>query len=114
MVLAIFINTLALSLDRYPISEKENKTLEDVNDAMVVVFLFEMLIKIAGLGFKEYSQDSFNLFDAIIVLISIIELVIENAGIKFSYGAFSALRAIRIMRVFKLARNWKSFRNLLR
>jgi sterol desaturase/sphingolipid hydroxylase (fatty acid hydroxylase superfamily) len=28
-------------------------------------------------------------------------------------GAFSALRAVRLLRVFKLARSWKTFRLLL-
>jgi len=73
-----------------------------------------MVIKLFGLGFKEYSRDSFNLFDAVVVILSLVEVVMETIGTGDSAGgAFSALRAVRLLRVFKLARSWKSFRDLL-
>jgi hypothetical protein len=73
-----------------------------------------MCIKLLGLGFKEYSEDSFNLFDCSVVMISLIENIIDWIGVDFGGGgAISALRAIRLLRVFKLARSWTSFRELL-
>ena len=73
-----------------------------------------MFIKIIGLGFKDYANDSFNIFDCTIVVISMVEIVIDLIGIKMGGGgAISALRAIRLLRVFKLARSWTSFRILL-
>lgn len=73
-----------------------------------------MIIKLIGLGFKEYSQDGFNLFDCTIVIISVMEFMIKLLKIDFSSGgALSALRAVRLLRVFKLARSWVSFRILL-
>lgn len=73
-----------------------------------------MFIKIIGLGFKDYANDSFNIFDCTIVVISMVEIIIEIAGIQMGGGgAISALRAIRLLRVFKLARSWTSFRILL-
>lgn len=48
------------------------------------------------------------------MLISIVEIGIKLAGVNMSGGgAFSGLRAIRLLRVFKLARSWTSFRILL-
>jgi hypothetical protein len=114
MVLAIIVNTFVLSLDRYPISNDEAGVLEAVNGAMTYVFLGEMIIMITGLGPNEYSRDSFNLFDATVVVLSIVELIIKTASVSSnSNGAFSALRAVRLLRVFKLARSWVSFRQLL-
>lgn len=74
-----------------------------------------MIIKLLGLGFKDYAKDSFNLFDASIVLLSLVEIIIEGSGGQdFSTGgAFSAFRGIRLLRVFKLARSWTSFREML-
>jgi voltage-dependent calcium channel L type alpha-1D len=72
-----------------------------------------MLIKLVGLGPKIYIKDTFNLFDCLIVLLSTVELVISWAGLKLTGGAISALRSLRILRIFKLARSWTSFRNLL-
>lgn len=113
MVLAIILNTLILSLDRYPISKSEEGVLEIVNEVMTYTFLVEMIIMITGLGPNEYARDSFNLFDAFVVVLSIVELIIKKAGVAFTNGAFSALRAVRLLRVFKLARKWTSFRELL-
>ena len=48
------------------------------------------------------------------MIISIFELII-SAFIEggFGGGAISSLRAVRLLRVFKLARSWTSFRELL-
>jgi hypothetical protein len=110
MIMAIIANTFILSLDRYPISSAEAGVLEVINEAMTYTFLAEMLIMIAGLGPNEYARDSFNLFDATVVVLSIVEIIIKMAGVGFTNGAFSALRAVRLLRVFKLARSWTSFR----
>lgn len=72
-----------------------------------------MIIRLIGLGFKEYLEDSFNRFDAIIVVISLVETIIGWTTSSSASGAFSAFRAIRIARVFKLAKSWKSFKKLL-
>ena len=36
----------------------------------------ELVIKLIGLGPKKYAQDSFNIFDAIIVLFSVLDWVL--------------------------------------
>jgi hypothetical protein len=41
-------------------------------------FVAEMIIKLIGLGFKEYARDSFNIFDALIAIISLIDFVIVS------------------------------------
>lgn len=71
-----------------------------------------MIIKLIGLGFKDYVKDTFNIFDAVVVALSLIELVLVGVGIEGT-GAFSALRAVRLLRVFKLARSWKGLYDLL-
>lgn len=76
-------------------------------------FVAEMLIKLGGLGLKNYARDSFNLFDALLVMLSLVEMVLEFMGKSGLGGALIAFRGIRLLRVFKLARSWTSFRILL-
>lgn len=38
-----------------------------------------MIIKILGLGATTYAADSMNQFDAIVVIISIVEMVLESS-----------------------------------
>ena len=68
-----------------------------------------MVVKLIGLGFREYVRDYFNIFDAILVIISMLEEVttFDEAS------AFSSLRAIRLLRIVRLARSWKTFNELL-
>lgn len=72
-----------------------------------------MVIKVYGLGFKQYFRDSFNIFDMIVVLVSIIELIISPpqiiSGKARTGGGISVLRSFRLLRLFKLARSWTSF-----
>ena len=74
-----------------------------------------MVLKLCGLGFKDYIRDHYNKFDAILVIVSIIEMTFEFVGgIHMSSGAFTVMRGFRLLRVVKLARSWTTFRNLLR
>lgn len=70
-----------------------------------------MIIKLLGLGFKYYFKDRFNIFDMVIVFISSLEVIMQitNLNLFSGSGAVSALRAFRLLRVFKLAKSWKQF-----
>ncbi len=77
MILLIILNFVILSLDRYPNNESETKTLSYVNDFLTLCFLIEMIIRVLALGVKEYAADRFNLLDAIIVCISVTDMIIS-------------------------------------
>lgn len=113
----IILNTAALALESYPPNEERTRIAELLNQTFSWCFLVEMIIKLLGLGFKDYSKDSFNLFDASLVIISFVEDMLSNVGYlsddMSSGGALSAFRSIRLLRIFKLARSWLSFRILL-
>lgn len=74
-----------------------------------------MIIKLIGLGFKEYIRDTFNVFDCLLVILSVIDFVLSWIPEVNSSGsdALFAFRGIRLLRVFKLARSWTSLRELL-
>jgi len=75
-----------------------------------VIFFLEMIIKITGLGPNTYIKDSFNIFDAIIVTLSIIDIFLSSTyhdDLKMGKGAISVFRAFRLLRIFKLAKSWK-------
>jgi hypothetical protein len=74
------------------------------------LFAAEMVFKIIGLGPRQYVKDYYNVFDALIVMLSITDFVInqtlgENVG--QAAGALKAFRALRLLRMIKLARRWK-------
>ena len=46
------------------------------NIVFTVLFALEMVLSMIGLGIKEYCNDGFNIFDAIIVLLSLVDLTL--------------------------------------
>jgi hypothetical protein len=52
--------------------------LDDLNYYLFFCFLVEMLLKILGLGVKNYVKDKFNIFDSLLVLLSIVETILKN------------------------------------
>lgn len=117
----ILVNTVLLALDKYPSERDAETTLEQINFVFFSIFLLEMLLKMYVYGLKDYAKSNFNIFDAFIVIISLIDIVIHtilqaksNGEIQEDGGAaVPAMRAFRLLRIFKLAKSWKQFQTLL-
>ena len=78
ITLLIIANTVVLALDKYPEDPQEKKISEILNEVFTWAFVIEMVIKLFGLGFKDYAKDSFNLFDALIVVLSIVDMILTE------------------------------------
>lgn len=66
-----------------------------MNYAFTIIFTAEVILKMIGLGAREYMSDKLNQFDALIVIISIVEIFSDGQG------GFSAFRAVRLFKIFK-------------
>ena len=103
IIFVILMNTVLLSLDQYPlIAEETSNVFAVFNLIFTVIFTVELIPKIIGLGVKEFVSDPFNKFDAVIVIVSLVEMMLPQDG--ESGGAFSALRAFRLFRILKIFR----------
>jgi hypothetical protein len=56
--------------------------LEYLNLAFFSVFTIEMILKLLGLGFRNYFKDLNNAFDAFIVIISAIDISLSYSNIN--------------------------------
>jgi hypothetical membrane protein len=70
--IVVFLNTVVLAITWYDEPRQVTLTVMILNYIFSFVFLAETIMKIVGLGFKEYFKDKWNRFDFIIVLMSII------------------------------------------
>lgn len=104
----IIINMIFLASEHYNQSEQQNNIGEIANIFFTVIFTSEMILKLFGLGIKKYVSDGFNVFDGVIVIVSLIELFSQAQS-----SGLSVLRAFRLMRVFKIIKSWVSLRKLL-
>jgi hypothetical protein len=100
ILMCILINTIFLSMERHPMPESEKDAFERVNYFFSAVFFVEVILKLIGLSPKQFFKDKFNIFDSVIVLVSVVELFFTSG----SGGGVSALRAFRLFRIFKLFR----------
>ena len=96
--------------------------LEVINFAFTLVFVAEMCLKIAGLGYEEYASDVFNRFDAVIVLTSIVEMAVvpptlfcdgNRASAESPVDSIAVMRTFRLLRVLKLMTRLKRLRSLV-
>lgn len=85
------------------------------NIVFTILFAIEMILNIIGLGFIEYVKDGFNIFDAVIVLVSIVDLIVMSmsSGENNDTGFITVLRGFRLLRIFKLVKNWTTLQTLL-
>lgn len=74
----IVVNSILLALDKYPESKYLSDALEKANIGFSLLFVIELVIKLAGLGFSGYFMDSFNVYDCIIVLASLLDIFLTN------------------------------------
>ena len=104
----IILNTLSLAADYPDKPDSLAQVLEVSNLIFTIAFTLEVLLKVLAFGIREYIDDGFNIFDAVVVLFSLIEYSLPGDS-----SGLSVLRLFRLLRVFKLARNWKQLRDFL-
>ncbi|XP_050735327.1 sodium channel protein para-like isoform X15 [Eriocheir sinensis] len=106
ITLCIVVNTLFMAMDHYGMNCSFEYFLRMGNYFFTATFSIECFLKIIAMSPKYYLQEGWNIFDFIIVFLSLLELGLANVS------GLSVLRSFRLLRVFKLAKSWPTL-NLL-
>lgn len=109
----ILLNTLSLASEHYEEAFWVTETNRIANLFFTVIFAVEMCLKLFGFGCKKYVADNFNNFDAFIVIMSYVELVVPQDESGEGGGGLGMLRAFRLLRIFKIIKSWESLKVLL-
>ena len=73
-----------------------------------------MVFKIWALSLKGYLRDGFNVFDGILVIVSLFDVLMEMImGAGTGASVLAVFRTLRLLRVFKLATKSKGLLILL-
>ncbi|XP_039290068.1 voltage-dependent T-type calcium channel subunit alpha-1G isoform X3 [Nilaparvata lugens] len=115
ILLAILINTFSMGIEYHNQPEELTVIVEISNIVFSAIFAFEMLLKIIAEGPFGYISNGFNVFDGIIVVLSVIELIQEYLGEGGGEGSsgLSVLRTFRLLRILKLVRFMPNLRRQL-
>ncbi|KAM7390033.1 hypothetical protein PAMA_008280 [Pampus argenteus] len=89
ITVCIVLNTLFMAMEHYPMTD-------------------DFALWIIALDPYYYFQTGWNIFDSIIVCLSLMELGLSDVE------GLSVLRSFRLLRVFKLARSWPTLNTLIK
>lgn len=90
ILICIVLNTLFLALDHHNIDPTLNEFLATGNYIFTGIFTAEALLKIIALTPKVYLKNKWNIFDIVIVTISLAELTLASKKM-------SVLRSFRLV-----------------
>ncbi|KAM9772807.1 sodium channel protein type 4 subunit alpha A isoform X1 [Syngnathus typhle] len=108
ITICIVLNTLFMAMEHYPMTKEFDEMLSVGNLVFTGIFTAEMVLKLIAMDPYYYFQVGWNIFDSIIVTLSLAELGLANVQ------GLSVLRSFRLLRVFKLAKSWPTLNMLIK
>ncbi|XP_061701747.1 voltage-dependent T-type calcium channel subunit alpha-1H isoform X2 [Syngnathoides biaculeatus] len=107
IMIAILVNTLSMGIEYHEQPEELTDVLEISNIVFTSMFVLEMGFMLLAFGLFGYIKNPYNIFDSIIVIISVWEIIGQ------ADGGLSVLRTFRLLRVLKLVRFLPALRRQL-
>lgn len=116
IVLTMF-NTLVLAAEFHGQPDWYSNAIEYSNVFCTLAFAFEMLVRLCAETPRRYIKSPFNVFDAIIVVTSMIDMMVlaSATGVSSirSLRIFRMFRVFRVLRVIKLVRYLNDLKNII-
>lgn len=123
MFFLITLNTISLGMQHYGQTAEFSYVSDILNVAFTGIFTVEMFLKLAAFKAKGYFGDPWNVFDFLIVIGSVIDVIlseIDTPGIPATPGAeessrisITFFRLFRVLRLVKLLSRGEGVRTLL-
>ncbi|KAM8812411.1 voltage-dependent L-type calcium channel subunit alpha-1S [Rhynchonycteris naso] len=112
VILIVALNTLSIASEHHDQPLWLTHLQDVANRVLLALFTLEMLVKMYGLGLRQYFMSVFNRFDCFVVCSGVLEILLVESGAMSPLG-ISVLRCIRLLRLFKITRYWTSLSNLV-
>uniref|UniRef100_A0A8C4ZNG9 Voltage-dependent L-type calcium channel subunit alpha n=1 Tax=Gadus morhua TaxID=8049 RepID=A0A8C4ZNG9_GADMO len=125
MFVLIMLNTLCLAVQHYGQSATFNYVMDILNMVFTTVFTVEMFLKLIAFKPRGYFGDAWNVFDAMVVIGSIVDIVLSEIDVSKAHGVWppntedsarisiTFFRLFRVMRLVKLLSRGEGIRTLL-
>uniref|UniRef100_A0A8C2L4M9 Voltage-dependent L-type calcium channel subunit alpha n=1 Tax=Cyprinus carpio TaxID=7962 RepID=A0A8C2L4M9_CYPCA len=102
MFFLIMLNTLCLGIQHCNQSDHITKLSDTLNLIFTVLFTGEMIVKLIAFKAKGYFGDPWNVFDFIIVVGSIVDVVLSEVDAENVRVSITFFRLFRVLRLIKL------------
>ncbi|XP_077442586.1 sodium channel protein type 4 subunit alpha B-like isoform X2 [Stigmatopora argus] len=103
VVICIVLNTIFMAMEHFPMSPEFVELLTIANLVFAGIFTVEVALRFLAMGPYCYYQVRWNIFDSVIFVLILLELVLGDVSREF-----------HLLRVLRLARWWPSFNALLK
>uniref|UniRef100_A0A8C6X1R3 Voltage-dependent L-type calcium channel subunit alpha n=1 Tax=Naja naja TaxID=35670 RepID=A0A8C6X1R3_NAJNA len=126
MFFLITLNTICLGMQHYKQSDMMNELSNILNVVFTILFTIEMILKLIAFKAKGYFGDPWNVFDFLIVVGSIIDVILSQIDVSAMRIVLPAIdpedndrisitffRLFRVLRLVKLLSRGEGIRNLL-
>ena len=108
----VLLNTVILSMNGLM---TDTTILDTINTALTMIFTVEIVFKFIGLGPFQFYREIFNVFDLMIVALSLIEIALQtNSQVLSAIKVIRVLRTVRVLRASRILRNLKFMRTLIK
>jgi hypothetical protein len=109
----ILLNAVVLGAPYFGMSTVFGASLEAINGAFAAAFTAEAVLKIMGLGWDTYWRSSWNRFDFVVVVATLVGVLLTALGFA-SLGTLATLvRTIRVGRILRIVRSARNLRVLV-
>ncbi|XP_036391974.1 sodium channel protein type 4 subunit alpha-like [Megalops cyprinoides] len=102
ITIVIIVNTIFMAMEHYPMTAEFEQMLSIGNLVFVGILTAVVVLRIIAMDPYYYFQDGWNIFDSIVVLLSLLELMLAD------------FEGLSVLRIFMLARFWPLFNMLLK
>ncbi|GIM17342.1 hypothetical protein Vretimale_19882, partial [Volvox reticuliferus] len=109
----ILINTVVMCINWYGMPYKVEQVTNYINYVLTVYFAVDVTVRLTAFGFARFFRVGMNVFDFIVVVLSLVEMIVDLLPSVAGVGPLSVLRAFRLLRIFRLARHWRELNALL-
>uniref|UniRef100_A0A3Q1AHG3 Voltage-dependent L-type calcium channel subunit alpha n=1 Tax=Amphiprion ocellaris TaxID=80972 RepID=A0A3Q1AHG3_AMPOC len=122
MFLLIMLNTMCLGMQHCNQSDHVTHLSDMLNVIFTVLFTVEMILKLMAFKAKGYFGDPWNIFDFVIVIGSVVDVILSEIDNHTEFSVSSSenmsvsitfFRLFRVMRLVKLLNRSEGIRNLL-
>uniref|UniRef100_A0A674E2G3 Voltage-dependent L-type calcium channel subunit alpha n=1 Tax=Salmo trutta TaxID=8032 RepID=A0A674E2G3_SALTR len=115
MFLLIMLNTMCLGMQHCNQSTHVTDLSDMLNVIFTVLFTVEMILKLMAFKAKGYFGDPWNVFDFVIVIGSVVDVILSEVDVNSENARVSItfFRLFRVMRLVKLLNRSEGIRNLL-
>uniref|UniRef100_H2YSX6 Voltage-dependent L-type calcium channel subunit alpha n=1 Tax=Ciona savignyi TaxID=51511 RepID=H2YSX6_CIOSA len=110
MLVLILLNTVCLAVQHYQQDENLTRILNYMNFVFTTLFTIEMIFKLIAFKPRGYISDPWNIFDFLVVIGSIVDILLSKIDTSFSINFF---RLFRVLRLVKLLSRGEGIRTLL-